>query len=1040
MPELVTSQPKTVLSFIDTSPDLEQEGSLVGGCFPNLLSQFVYTRTYSRWLDLEQRREHWDETVNRYVDFLAVERKVPSRILEQIRKAILRMDILPSMRALWSAGPAALRDNTCIYNCSFIPLDSLKSFSELLYILMMGTGIGYSVERQFVSNLPPVALLTGKTVDYIIPDSTVGWADAFFFGLRQWFLGNRVHFDFSLIRPAGAILKTKGGRSSGPEPLRRLFNFAQNTILAAAGRALRPIECHDIACMVGEIVMSGGVRRAALISISDIDDLEMRHAKDWSRGSFPELRYMANNSAFYAKKPDEATYWKEWDALVASKSGERGFSVDSWHTRANRPKGLIRPNPCVTGDTRVMTHAGLVKIEDMLGSPTNVAVDRRFNSLVLKVETTPQGAFKTGTKEVFTLKTFEGYSIRLTADHRVMTVDGWKEAQDLQMGDIIHIANTEGMFGTRGDADSGMLGGWITGNGCLLIKDDNSPRLYFYGDDRHIIDQMLDATERLTGTRPSISPYEKQNRQHFECAGLREHLGQILENKFRVPEFVWQGTEECQRSYLSALFSADGRIQGTREKGVSVRLASSKLDLLHDVQMLLLNFGIASKVYEERRPAGYRDLPDGKGGYKSYLCNADHDLMISKANLVRFADRVGFFHQEKQTKLASGMSGRTRGFYREKFVTRFESLTLDGVEDVYDLTVPDTHSFIANGLVIHNCGEVGLRFSISRDGVTGEGGSGSFCNLSAAVMRPNDTVETFSEKVRLATWIGALQSTFTNFPYLRPGWTQTCEEDRLLGVDITGQCDAPHLSQNSKAMSHFNQVALDTAAAATAYLGINMPVAVTCGKPSGNTSQLVDCASGFHARFGPYYIRRVRISNTDPLFHLVRDSGVPVHKDNQFKDWADEDCPTWVAEFPVKAPKGAVFRESETAIQMLERYLQVIRTWCGRRGHNQSATIYVKEHEWQAVGQWVWDHFDDITGVSFLPFDGGQYALAPYEEIDKATYDEWLSWFPEVDFSLLSHYEREDRGEGSVELACSGGGCSIDYDKMALEAAVLDSK
>jgi ribonucleoside-diphosphate reductase alpha chain len=644
--------------------------------FANLLSRFVYKRTYSRWREDLGRRENWDETVDRYVNFIGEERDIPVSILSEVRQAIMTMDVLPSMRALWSAGDAARRDNTMMYNCSFVPIDSLRSFSELLYILMMGTGVGFSVEQKFVTNLPEVAPVTGETIQHVIPDSTVGWADSFFLGLTNWFQGNRVEFDYSLIRPAGSPLKVKGGRASGPEPLMRLLDFAQEKVLSAAGRKLRPIEAHDIACMVGEIVMAGGVRRAALISFSDPDDAEMRHAKDWSQGSFPELRYMANNSAYWPERPDSDTFWREWNALVQSGSGERGF-------------------------------------------------------------------------------------------------------------------------------------------------------------------YML--------------PPAKRDARRGDC----------------------------------------------------------------------------------------RSNP---------------------------------------------------------------------------------------------CGEILLRFLLSQNPWTGKGGCGQFCNLTAAVMRPHDTVESFANKVRLATWLGAIQSSFTDFPYLREGWKTVCDEDRLLGVDITGQCDAPHLSQNPEAMLYFNQVARETAAAAAAYLDINMPAAVTCGKPSGNSSQLVDCSSGFHARYAQHYIRRVRIASTDPLFHLVRDAGVPVHKDNQFKDWKDEDCPTWVVEFPVKAPEGAVLRNQESAIEMLERYLHVMRTWCGERGHNQSVTVYVKEHEWEEVGVWVFNHFDEITGISFLPYDGGKYSLAPYEEINEATYEEWMANFPEVDFSLLTKYEQEDRGEGSRELACVGGACEIDWDKMAMEA------
>jgi ribonucleoside-diphosphate reductase alpha chain len=646
--------------------------------FPNPLSQFVFTRTYPRWREEDSRRETYEEAVDRYVNFLGEERDVPPTILKGIREGILRMDVMPSMRAFWSAGDAARRDNTMFYNCSFIPLDSLKSFSELLYILMMGTGVGFSVERKFVNNLPVVASFDEdhEPIPYVVEDSTVGWMDAVYDCLVHNFKGRLVDFDFSQVRPAGARLKTKGGRASGPDPLRRLLSFIQETVAGAAGRKLKTIECNDIACMIGEIVMAGGVRRAALISFSDPDDMEMRHAKDWSRGSFPECRYMANNSAFWTEKPNRETFDAEWTALRNSGSGERGFF----------------------------------------------------------------------------------------------------------------------MF-----------------------------------------------------------PVAKRDERRSDC----------------------------------------------------------------------------------------RSNP---------------------------------------------------------------------------------------------CGEILLRYAMATNPWTGEGGGGQFCNLSAAIMRAHDTRESFAEKIRVATWIGAIQSTFTDFPHLRPAWKQHCDEDRLLGVDITGHCDNPTLSGDDDAMAFFNQVARETAAEAAAYLDIPMPAAITCGKPSGNSSQLVDCASGFHTRYAPYYIRRVRIAGTDPLFQLIRDAGVPVFKDNQFQDVPDEDCPTWVAEFPVKSPEGAMTRADESAIGQLERYLQIMRTWCSERGHNQSATVYVRDHEWDEVGDWVFKHFDEITGLSFLPYDGGKYRLAPYEEITEDEYLILVAEFPEINWSLLQMYETEDMGSGAKELACVGGSCEIDWDKLAMEA------
>ena len=682
--------------------------------YPNPLSQFVTTRSYLRWVDSEERREDFPEAVYRYTNFLKKHRDIPKDIIAKIEGGMLSMGVLPSMRALWSAGPAAERDNTMVYNCSFIPLDSLRSFSELLYILMMGTGVGYSVEDKFVGNLPTVSPRNGQRIDYKIKDSTEGWADAFFDGLTYMWKGFSVDFDYSDIREAGTRCKTKGGRASGPDPLRRLLVFSQKLIDGASGRKLLDVEASDIACMVGEIVMAGGVRRAALICFSDPESEKMRFVK-----KFPACLECGHS----------------WDNHLSDEG--RGGHLLSAHGMSEAQ--YLEKHP-----------------DAYIGFPAC-----RF------------------------------------------------------------MANVSGFWGVNPETGS---------------------------------------------ARPS-------------------------------PEVFWSEWEALKNS-------------GSGERGL---------------------FMFPPSKQKERR-----------GDCRS-----------------------------------------------------------------------------------NPCGEILLRYAPSQDPWTGEGGGGQFCNLSAAVMRAEDTRKTFAEKVRVATWIGVIQSTFTHFPYLRPAWKKHCEEDRLCGVDITGHCDNPGLSGNVEAMTYFNQVALDTAAEAAAYLGIPMPAAITCGKPSGNSSQAVDCASGFHPRYAEYYVRRVRISSKDPLFHLVRDSGAPVHKETKWRDAPDEECPTWVVDFPVKAPEGAMTRNDETALEQLGRYLQVMTTWCSKRGHNQSATIYVREHEWQEVGQWVWDHFDEITGLSFLPHSDFKYALSPYEEITESEYLEMIKDFPNIDYSALPLYERADLGEGAQTLACVGGACEI---------------
>jgi ribonucleoside-diphosphate reductase alpha chain len=292
-------------------------------------------------------------------------------------------------------------------------------------------------------------------------------------------------------------------------------------------------------------------------------------------------------------------------------------------------------------------------------------------------------------------------------------------------------------------------------------------------------------------------------------------------------------------------------------------------------------------------------------------------------------------------------------------------------------------------------------------------------------MRAEDTLETMAEKVRVATWLGILQASYTHFPYLRPAWKELCDEDRLLGVDITGQCDNPALSGDEEAMSYLNAVARSTAIIAADALGISRPAAVTCGKPSGNSSQFVDCASGFHPRYAKYYFRHVRISSKDPLFKLIRDQGVPLFPENGQEHQDADNVDVWVARFPVKAPEGAMTRNDETALEQCNRYLKIMRSWCGQKGHNQSATIYVRENEWDEVGNWLWAHFDEVVGLSFLPHDGGAYRLAPYIELSEAEYTEAQRTMPKVDFSVLSYYETRDEGQGAQELACMGGSCLI---------------
>jgi len=638
--------------------------------FRNTLSEFVYLRTYARWIENENRRETWIETIDRYINFMreGLGGKLTKKEYQEIRKAMLNQEVMPSMRLLQFAGKAARATNVCAYNCSFIAPSKLQDFGEVMYISMCGTGVGFSIESKNIQKLPQIEIQTGvKLPIHVIADSKEGWCDALVLGMKIWFSGKDIKFDYSKLRPAGARLKTIGGKSSGPEPLRLLLDFTRDKILKKQGRRLSNLDAHDILCKIGEVVVSGGVRRSAMISLSDLDDIEMRDAKKGQFYFTEPQRSVANNSAVYEHKPTNTEFMDEWIALMKSGSGERG----------------------------IFNRGGLMK----------TLPDRRIEFLKTKK-------------------------------------------------DIVHRNRIVGIIGTN------------------------------------------------------------------------------------------------------------------------------------------------------------------------------------------------------------------------------------------------------------PCGEIILQ-------------SKGFCNLSEVVAREGDTAEDLLRKIRLATILGTYQSTLTHFPYLSRDWKKNCEEERLLGVSITGQWDCK-ASRDAKVLDKLRKRAIQINKIYAKRFGIGASNCITCVKPSGTVSQTVDCASGMHPRYAPYYIRRIRISATDALLKMLKDQGVPYHPE---VGQAEQDATTFVLDFPVKAPDGAIFKNDLTASDQLEHW-KVVKT--NYTEHNPSVTISVSDHEWISVAHWLYEDWDIIGGLSFLPRSNHIYQLAPYEEISKERYEELLKHFDKVDFSHIVLYEHSDETEVKRELACTGGACELE--------------
>ena len=634
---------------------------------PTEYQNYIAISRYARWIEKENRRETWSETVERYVSYMQgryeklTKKKLDKKERDRWVDAITTLKVMPSMRALMTAGPALDKDNVAGFNCSYVAIDNVRTFDEIMYILMCGTGVGFSVERQYVDKLPEIAEKFHTTETVIkVRDSKIGWAKSYRELIAMLYAGQIPQFDMSLVRPAGAKLKTFGGRASGPDPLRDLFKFSIETFQKASGRKLNSIECHDIVCKIADVVVCGGVRRSALISLSNLSDIRMRDAKTGQWWDNNPQRSYANNSVAYTEKPDIGTFMKEWVSLYDSKSGERGI----------------------------------------------------FN-----------------------------------------------------------------------------------------------------------------------------------------------------------------------------------------------RVASQKM---------------------------------------------------------------------------ATRSGRRDG----------------------------EHDFGTNP-----CSEIVLR-------------NKQFCNLSEVVVRPDDTEKTLKEKVEIATIFGTLQSTLSDFRYLTKQWKDNTEEERLLGVSLTGIMDNFILSGGA-----FNQAvlksllvnlkdhAIETNKKWAELLGVNQSTAITCVKPSGTVSQLVDSASGIHPRYSPYYLRTVRADKKDPLCDMMIDKGF--HAEDDVMKPND----TKVIYFPMKSPVESVMRDAKSAIEQLEIWKTYQLYWCE---HKPSITVYVKEEEWLQVGAWVYENFDVMSGVSFLPHSDHSYKQAPYQEVDKKTYQEWVAKTPRnINWMDLTKYEKEDTTTSSKELACTAGACEI---------------
>jgi len=967
------------------------------GHFKTPAENFTYVRSYSRWLEEEKRREYWPETVERYIDFSKhhLGDKVSQRVFKTVQEHVLNMGVMPSMRSMWAAGPALEQSNVCGYNCAFLPIDSIDSFSELLYCLMCGSGVGFSVQNVYIDRLPIVSgFKSSGAGTYIVQDTKEGWSDSVKALITALYHGQDLHMDYNEIRKEGSRLVVMGGRASGPAPLLTTHNFIREKFASRQGEKLSPIDCYDVVVAIAECVTMGDVRRASTISLSDLDDSEMSRAKEWP---FPPRRSMANNSAIYLEKPTSGRFLQEWSIIANSGTGERGiFNLQA--ARANAPRRrdgskILGCNPCQPGWATILTKDGIRRFDDV-GVGSLIWSGKEWTKITAKA--------KTGVKPVYRYETNMGSFIG-TQNHRVFQEGNRVEAKNAVKIDIANGPNID--FGGIEPAD--VLDGLVIGDGSKHMLSKDKVFLHIGNEDE---DYFKSEIKDLL-----IGPHPAGRTSYTVITSIRPE--ELLQTYCReVPDRFVTGSASVVAGFLKGLFSANGTVNA-RGRRIELRQTSHKLVL--QVQNMLSFLGIPSYITKDSSKTIL--FSNGK-----YTCKPSYKVNITIGRF-RFMQKISFLQSYKNDKFDwESVVGAPKKSWEVNHVEYM------GEHEVYDISVDcEGHHYWTGGCLVSNCAEVNLR-------------PFQFCNLSEVVVRTSDDVDDLIDKVKAAVWMGAMQSTFTDFRYLRKIWKQNCEEERLLGISLTGQMDNFDLTGDPSVLRALKKTAIKTARVATKALGINMSAAVTCGKPSGTVSQMVGCASGCHPRYADHYIRRYRISASDPLFHMMKAQGVEFTPENGHgkKAWAKAErgdvdaCPifdgkkwdeskvrTWVCGFPIKSPSRSITRSQVSALDMLEQYKRLQENWCE---HAQSCTIYVRDDEWAKVGRWVYDNWNVVNGVSFLLYDGGKYELAPYEEISKEKFKRLSASQVKIDFSKLSEFESMDSGEGNRTWACTGNkGCEV---------------
>ena len=977
---------------------------------PKGLADYIHAGKYARYLPELERREVFEETVLR-VERMHI-RKFPV-YADAIRGAfdfVREKKVLPSMRSMQFGGEAIEANNCRMYNCSFSLVDRLEVFSEALFLLLSGCGVGYSVQYDHVECLPPLVYVNQKSiVHHIVADTIEGWAEALKALVLSYQLGVNVEFSYHLIRPAGSPLKRSGGRAPGHLKLKESLEKIRGVLSAAQGRKLRPIECHRILCHAADAVLSGGIRRSAMIALFSPDDSEMLYAKTGAWYEKDPWFSNANNSAQLIRGDVKKKQFKRIFEM-SKQWGEPGFNFTSDPNYGT--------NPCVPAGTRILTREGYVPIEQRVGQETVV-----WNGISWRT-VTPQ---ITGHDQpLVRVYLSDGTSLACTDYHEWCIATGrWSrdhieervKAKDLEVGDVLMRYDMPVVEGGEDLPHAYTHGFWCADG---TTEDAGRKVAYLYGGKQDLL-AVLDC--------------DRSGKPNIPLDRTRVVLPKHMPEKFFVPT---SASTQTRLEWLAGLFDGDGTVV-RNPNSAGLQLTSVNLNFLQEVRLLLTTLGVQAKIADARE-AGARFLPDGRGGQAEYLTQRSYRVLINATDTHKLV-QLGFKTHRLDLSLAQMPPQRDA----RRFVTVEAVERLPPADVVYCFTEDSNHTGTFEGIVTGQCAEIGLNPKLVIDaqvqadlamrGVSVELGAvytgWSFCNLCEINAAKFESFEDFKKAAEAATLIGTLQASYTEMPYL--GWVSEtiAKREALLGIGMTGMLDKPEIACNPEFQKQVALQIKDDNAEFAAWFGIRPAARTTCIKPSGTTSLELGCvASGHHAHHARRYIRRVTADELEFVFQAFKkvNPGMCVRKPDG----------KWVVEFPVEAPAGATLKGDLGAIEFLNMVLSTQQNWVlpGTRedngspglNHNVSNTVTVRPEEWDAVAEYLWENREFFTGVSLLPSTGDKdYAFAPNEAIvtpaDEHRWNDLLIAYKAVDYTALR--EESDDTTLSSEAACVGGVCAI---------------